>query len=491
MAFIPDNPAEAPKGRFVPDAPKAPAGQPDLLDRARGAIEAVGQPIAAAASAIPASIAGNVAGAFETVTGGGFGSPEATRRGAERAREVSSSLTYQPRNPAARGALDTVGHAIERSGIQGVNPAVPLSAVGPGAGAAVRQGAGKVAEAVKGAPGKVLDAAAGKLAKNVPPETMELARRAQELGIDIRPDMLSDNKFVRMIGEALDRVPLSGTRGDKRQIAFNRALGNMIGADPGATKLTPKVFDAAMTASGEKIGEIATRTPVPMNEGFDQALASYVSNASRYETADVAKIVRNYVNELREKAGADGVIPGKAYRKLNTKIGTQMRRTSNGDLKNALDDLQEIMHEALSVNLKGGDAEMLAEARRQYAIAKAISPLVAKSKNGDISPAGLMGAVTSDSAKKEAMARNRGADLGELARIGQMFLKEPDSSGTAERSVAFGLLGGGALMEPTTAASVYGAANLYNRAGPSIARRMTRVKDMTADERATLIKDLQ
>jgi hypothetical protein len=144
----------------------------------------------------------------------------------------------------------------------------------------------------------------------------------------------------------------------------------------------------------------------------------------------------------------------------------------------ALSDLQEVGQDALERNIADpATLERLQTARREYAIGKAIEPMVAKSPNGDLSPAGLMQVVTATKDKKAMMARGRGGDLGELAKIGQMFLKEPSSSGTTERAVAYGLIGGGAAIDPTTAGTVYAGANLYNRAGPALARRMTRLSD--------------
>src|SRR5258706_10295966 len=88
----------------------------------------------------------------------------------------------------------------------------------------------------------------------------------------------------------------------------------------------------------------------------------------------------------------------------------------------------------------------LKDARYKYAMAKVIEPLVAKSTSGDISPSGLMHAVTSDKSKKAMMARGKGGEIGDLARIGQAFLKEPPSSGTGERLGAYSLLSGHGLM---------------------------------------------
>ena len=53
---------------------------------------------------------------------------------------------------------------------------------------------------------------------------------------------------------------------------------------------------------------------------------------------------------------------------------------------------------------------------------KTIEPLVAKSPTGDISPALLMSQVNKSYG---GMAYNGGGDMGDLARIGQKFLKEP------------------------------------------------------------------
>jgi hypothetical protein len=282
--------------------------------------------------------------------------------------------------------------------------------------------------------------------------------------------MLSNNRVAKMIGEALEQVPLSGSKAEQRQIAFNKAITKIIGGG-NADRLTPDVFDKAMTESGEKIGQISKETPIKADEEFRASFLQTAREASKFETSDVAKIVRNYVTEL-DRMTQKGVIDGDAFRKLNTKLGKQIRSTSNGDLKNALYGLQEKMHDALEKNISS--PEKLAElqdARYKYAIGKVIEPLVAKAKGGDISPAGLMGRVTSDSTKKSMMARGKGGEIGDLAKIGQAFLKEPPSSGTGERIGAYSLLTGGAIAEPHTAAGIVGAANIYNRLGPAITKR--------------------
>jgi hypothetical protein len=137
-----------------------------------------------------------------------------------------------------------------------------------------------------------------------------------------------------------------------------------------------------------------------------------------------------------------------------------------------LGNLQEHLEDAMQRNASPADIPLLQEARKQYAIGTKLIPLVGKSANGNISPQALMQRLLSDNSGKRAMAYGRGGDVGELAKIGQMFLKEPGTSMTAERGAGYGLLGGAAFAHPAAAAGVVGGANLYNRAGPAITRKI-------------------
>jgi hypothetical protein len=342
-----------------------------------------------------------------------------------------------------------------------------------GMGAAVA--AGKAAQAG----GKALSKAAINRLPNLDPETAQLARDAHAMGFRLRPDQVYQSKLGSMAGEFASQVPFAGAKQEANQLTFNRNIVKTIGGE--GDKLTRQVYAGAMKKSGGEIGDIAARTPLPINEDVVNRLTSHVAEAQKFDTPDVARAVSSYVNMISDMAPS-GTLPGEAFRKINTKIGNQIRTTANGDLKRALSDLQEDFLDARGAYLTAADKKAYDVARRQYAAGKAIEGLVAKSPTGNIPPSALLGAITATKAGKSLAARGAAGDLGKLADIGQRFLKEPASSGTAERALIqrglIGLAGAGggtALMGASAApaaAALYSGARAYNKLGPSVTEQL-------------------
>lgn len=444
------NPKQVPdsEGALAGDRNASEGGVMDTLRGVPGAILAMG-------SAIPAGIAGRVS---ELVVPGS-------------GETVTRAMTYQP-SERGQETLRQFSNVMDKTKLEGLGPMNELSAM---SATPARQVATKEADALKSLPGKAADLVTPKPS----PEILKLAKKAEDLGIELRPDMLADNRIAKFIGEALEQVPLSGSKAEQRQIAFNGALIKIIGSDEKAKRLTPDVFDRAMTKSGEKIGEISKDTPIALPGDFATSLGEFTKKVGQFETADTARIINNRVQQIIDASReAGGIIPGEKFRKINSEIGAQARR-AQGDLKHALGELQEVLHDALEAQIKDPSRlEELKEARYRYAMGKIIEPLVAKAKGGDISPQALMGVMTSDANKKTMMARGRGGELGDLARIGQAFLKEPPSGGTGERLGAYSLLTGGIVTEPHTAAGIVAAANAYNRLGPRLTKRAINMRSV-------------
>jgi hypothetical protein len=372
-----------------------------------------------------------------------------------------AEFTYAPRTEEGR---DIAAGPVMRE----INNA--MSALGPTGAVAINPravlgGAGHAARAVGDVRRAATDNAAAAVTPTIAPGKLGLATKAIDEGIPLRPDMLTSSKLAKMAGEAAEQVPFSGGRKEQRTKAFNAAVARMIDPEGKAEKLTPEVYDRAMAKAGEEIGAISERTDVP-REAFGN-----LTDVARRETPDVKNVIQTYADDLVKIADENGgAVPGVELRKLRSEANSQMRTTANGDLRRTLASYIKKLDDALSEHAPEGDMLVLAEARKRYAIGIALEPLVAKTTTGDISPAALMGRATATGAGKRRMARGRGGDMGDYAKIGQEFLKEQASSGTAERNLVYKMATDAATA--AKAVSLYPFAAAYNLMGPRVAKWM-------------------
>ena len=467
---IPDLSEQIPGGKAV-YSPKEQ--EPNYFERKFADYEALG----AIGSGIIGGLLGYAGGAIGGIAGqvasGELGTPEGGARAAQAAHEGAEKLTYTPKTPEGQRRLGVVSEAFDKSKLAGLNPSDAIGMGGVDVNAVLRtvkSGAGKTAGAV----GK----AAAKIGEGIDPQTAYLARKAKEFGIAVSPDMLSTNKFARIAGEASRDIPLSGAKTAANNNAFNRAIIKLIGGDPDADKITAQVFSDAMDKSGGAIGELSEKHPIPINQGLGGNLRQYAEQASKFETKEVQHIVQNYIEEIRNSVGVDGTIDGTLFRKLRTKLTSQMRTTDSGDLRHALSELDDHMLDAISSQLSEEERAAFADSRKKYAVGKMVEPLVAKAAvkgKGDMSPAAFANQLVATKSGKKLIANGRGGEAADLAAVGSRFMTEPKSSFTTERHLIYGgLLGVGAKVEPIAAASLYGGANLYNRVGPKITEILTR-----------------
>lgn len=332
------------------------------------------------------------------------------------------------------------GTAVEAARENGASPLAQLAA-GIGAGAA--PGLASLA----GQGGKALVASSfGK----VDPETQALARTAQAEGIPLKASQVSSSKVAKAIDSVTGQVPFSGSASftDAQQRAFNAAVARTIGET--ADKITPQVFAQAKQRIGSEFDRLAAAASLPLDPQTTSKLRQVVQDTRDFYGDDSARLVTNVINRLANQ-NINGVVPGKAFQSIDSQITRAM--ASGGEKTVPLGDLQEALRDAVQKNLSPEDTAAWATARQQYRDLKTIEPLIAKEgqTSGNISPAALMGRVTANNAGRSSMAAGRRGDLGDLAAIGQRFVKDtvPDS-GTARRIAIqdalknIGLLGAGA-----------------------------------------------
>ena len=440
-----------------------------------------GEAAANAATGIGSSIVGGLRGLYE---GGlslahGNGLDAAAQTATDAIQSVQNAGTYQPHTSGGKyltelvtapiaGASEVLGYAGNKAGsvvggktsaaLEGIGESIPAIAGTIAGGRMALRNAPKVQAFAS----DVADAAK----PNISPARADLAQKAKDMGIELRPDQLVTNKYARIAGQVLSQVPFSFSKTDANTTAFGKKLVSLIGGDSAAEGMSHEVYNAAMNKSGGAIGDIAASKEIPLKDLED------IFSSQPHTTPDIMSVIDSYIGDI-ESSAKNGIVPGTVYREIQSQIGTQMRNTTNGDLKSALSYLQDGLFDALENHLTPAEAEIYHTARKHYAIGKTLEPLMAKSATGEIAPASLMGAVTRNASGKTAMAKGNGGELGDLARIGKEFAEEKTSN-TAERNMALRLLtdssklAGSAMLIPVAA--------LYNLAGPALTRAMIGAK---------------
>jgi hypothetical protein len=259
--------------------------------------------------------------------------------------------------------------------------------------------------------------------------------------------MGSPNGFAKFAGSALDQLPFSGAAANHEavQAGVNRAVANTIGEQ--ADRLTPDVMNNARTRIGNAFDTVAQNTTVHADPQFQNGILNTLLQASHELSDAEMKPLNAIFDNIVSKIDPNGNIDGQTYQAItrsNTPLGRALDNP-NSNISRWAGQIRETLDDALQRSAPPDMQDMLSTARSQWRALKTIQPLVAKAPVGDISPALLAGRVNAST--DNGLAFGRGGDLGDIARIGQRFLKEPPNSGTAIRSMIYGGLGlgGGAL----------------------------------------------
>jgi hypothetical protein len=299
-----------------------------------------------------------------------------------------------------------------------------------------------------GAAGQGVASLAGKgisaLSSKVSPEVRALYDKAMQAGIPVNAAQLSDSRVMKTLQSTLERIPFTGAQG-KREVqeqAYNRAVSRTFGED--APKVTREVYAGAKARIGGVFERLTANNHLRVSDELLDRMGAVGSEAAKFGNDDSARAVANAIDELLGKADESGVIPGRAYQALDSKLGKLMK--AGGEKSMYLGELRDAIRSAMDDSISAADKEAWKTARKQYKNLKTVRDLVAKEgADGNINPALLMGRVNSSQAGKEANAMGRGGEMADLARIGRQFVRDPiPDSGTASRMATMGLLGGGA-----------------------------------------------
>jgi hypothetical protein len=399
--------------------------------------------------------------------------------------QIPNTDTGEQYTKSAMGALQTLANAYPtgptpemNAGIASLPAAVTMARASP-AGQAVEGTVRQVAANAKpiarfvgkGVAEGAKDAVAGGIAKAMgkpDPELVKTAQLAEQFPheMTIPPDRLYQPGTAKSGGQALSEATGGGGHALEaaNKEAFTKNVISLIDPDSTAARLTPEVLADAMDKSGKTIGDIARSTDLPSAD-LASALESHARDAARTGAGDVPRIVPNLIEDLLEKADADGKISGDAYQNWDSNLGTRIRRTTDSELAGALSDLQEAGRDILEKQVAAKDpaqVQALTDARRRYAYGKLVAPDIGKTIDGLVQPGSLMSRVNATRTGKGYMAANAGGPIGDLAKVGKLL----DNTHKPEGVVASG------VEKMLTAVPKAAAGQVYNRAAGRVTERL-------------------
>ena len=311
------------------------------------------------------------------------------------------------------------------------------------------------------------------LAGNITPQALALAARAKELGIPVNAAQLGDSKFLKTLASTLEYMPFTGgaKAGANQRTAFTQAVSKTFGEDAG--KVTPEVYAAAKSRLGTQFNELAARNNLDVTPALKTKLSGILTEAEGTASDDTVRAVKNIMGRATEQAESKGgevpaqmskivdaagdpftkvaasstpattKIPGATYSSIDSELSNIIK--GGGEKGLYAKRMQEAIRNAMDDSISPADQALWTETRTQYKNLKAVRNVVAADKaNGDIPPSQLMNALNNSDAGKEAMAMGKRGVLGDLGQIGQQFVRDQvPNSGTVQRAIAAGLVGGG------------------------------------------------
>lgn len=237
-------------------------------------------------------------------------------------------------------------------------------------------------------------------------------------------------KFTKILTSTASEVPFNqaGNFAKEQRSAYGTALARTFGEDVSDNegKITPDVIGSAYKNIGAKFDAAFKGKQITVPPETLSNIDGIVDNAEQYSTAP--HIVKNAAAKMLSSIEDDGTISGDKLNNLRSLYGNigKAQNDASPYVKQLRDQIINLVDDP--------------EAREQYKNLKAIEPIASKSPDGYVSPSLLHSKLVSSRYFPD-YTRGGGGDLGDLARIGNTFLKDTTpNSYTASRNRAYQLL---------------------------------------------------
>ena len=356
---------------------------------------------------------------------------------------------------AASPVVQAVGEALQAQPVTqavaaGTGGAVTEATGSPIAGALTSMAVPVAGAGLASAGRAVENAAIGGISKG----DAELGRLAlDKYQIPIGAPDLTDNSLIRIGADQAGKLPFSGARpaADAKQSAWQGAIAKEMG-DPNATAFTPDVMNATKVRLGQAFDDAAASTSIPPAETttLSQGLDRIMPDASQVLTDAELKPLQTQIDNIKDLiAKGNGTLSGDAYQALTrAKAPLDLAEGStNPNVAHYAGMIRDQLDDAFQRSASPDVQDALSQARYQYRVMRTIDPLVAGSRDGNITPDGFMQKVLTASRRFDSptggMAYTGGGNIGELARIGKL-MRAPPQTGTADRMLINLMAAGGA-----------------------------------------------
>ena len=356
---------------------------------------------------------------------------------------VAASAAPELEAPAALGRLGELAAPVATNALRGTAAAATNVGANPNQSVAGQLGTGALAGAVLP---PLVDAAGNtgvKLLTGSPisPNVRTLADKAiNEYGIPLRGSQIAgvENPSLAVKDSNLITAPGSGFAANNKaqQTAFTRAVASTFGAN--SDSITPTVMSQARSDLGDKFEQFGQSHNITDTDALQTRLGGIVKDAQSVmpasEVSPILNQIQNIADVIQTNPDGSRILPGDAYLAL-TRTGAPLDRVmqaGDSNLRYYAGQIHDALSDAIAADATPEEVADFANTRLQYKNLMTIKGLAAKGGiDGTISPTQLQGVVNRSF---DDRAFSGAGPLGDLADIGQAFMKQPQNSFTAQRA---------------------------------------------------------
>lgn len=296
-----------------------------------------------------------------------------------------------------------------------------------------------------------------KLIGNVSDTVADLAKRAETLGIDLKPSQVSNSQFFKKLDQVTGWLPFSGQQklDDKQLSQFARAISRTFNKN--TDELSPQLLRTSKADLGKDYETVAAATSMNKSPQLKQDIYDFWQKAKELlENPDQQKLIAKRITSILDKFDpVTGQMSGEAWQAMRrTKEPLSLLAKRNDNVGYFAKELRNIMDAEFNRSAPQDMQALLKATNARYKAIKTIEKLVEGSPDGNISPLRLMAAV-----QKAPGGKSGAGELGELADIGRQFFPTPADSGTPLGTGILNTIVSG-VQNPMTAAAAAGGAAL-------------------------------